>query len=539
MISGKICFQVCAAVWISAMSGMLAQETPHAESEALEMGMVVFEGEVIVRLRGVTSLPAEKRAGAVAGRIEALAADARRPLTSLRVVPDENFHRIMAGDTMLMAISQADADLEGTTRGALAELTINKIREAVIGYRAARQPAALLQGAGRGLLALLVMTGLLYLLRFLFARLEHGLRRVFDRKVSDARVQELRIVEAQRIWLLVSSLLRFLRTVTGLAVVLLCANYVLGCFPWTRPLSNRLFHVLLDPLRVMAEATLQAVPGLAFVAVLAIVTRYLVVLVKLIFRAVEEGNLKIRGFEPEWAMPTFRVLRFVMIAFALVVAYPYLPGSDSAAFKGVSLFLGVMFSLGSSSAISNIIAGYSLIYRRAFRVGDRVKIGESVGVVTEVRLQVTHLRTKKNEELVIPNSVILNSPVINYSSYSVQNGLILHTTVGIGYETPWRQVEAMLMEAARGTPGLLQEPPPFVFATGLTDFAVNYQLNVYCGDPLEQERLYAALHTSILDAFNKYGVQIMTPHYEGDPADAKVVPPGQWFVPPAVKSEPS
>ena len=215
------------------------------------------------------------------------------------------------------------------------------------------------------------------------------------------------------------------------------------------------------------------------------------------------------------------------------MAYPYIPGSRSAAFQSISIFLGVMFSIGSSSFIANIIAGYSMTYRRAFRLGDRIQVGDVFGDVSEIRLQVTHVRSVKNEEIVVPNSTLLNSNVVNYSALARTRGLILHTTVGIGYETPWRQVEAMLLLAAERTPGLLREPAPFVLQKSLGDFCVVYEINVYCDAPAEMARLYTRLHQNILDVFNEYGVQIMTPAYEGDPEQPKVVPKDQWWTAPA------
>jgi small-conductance mechanosensitive channel len=184
----------------------------------------------------------------------------------------------------------------------------------------------------------------------------------------------------------------------------------------------------------------------------------------------------------------------VVVAFALVVAYPYIPGSRSAAFQSISIFLGVMFSIGSSSFIANIIAGYSMTYRRAFRLGDRIRVGDVFGDVTEIRLQVTHVRSIKNEEIVIPNSTLLNSNVVNYSALARRHGLILHTTVGIGYETPWRQVEAMLLMAAERTPGLAPAPAPFVLHSSLDDFCVTYEINVYCDAPTQMIPLYTRLH---------------------------------------------
>jgi small-conductance mechanosensitive channel len=176
-----------------------------------------------------------------------------------------------------------------------------------------------------------------------------------------------------------------------------------------------------------------------------------------------------------------------------------------------------------------------MIYRRAFKTGDRVKIGDHVGEVLSTRLLVTHLRTPKNEVVAVPNSRILGAEVLNYSSMARDRGLILHTTVGIGYETPWRKVEAMLLEAASRTPGLLREPAPFVLQRSLGDFAITYELNAYCDTPETMLALYTAMHRNILDVFNEYGVQIMTPAYEGDPEKPKVVPKGEWYQPPASK----
>jgi small-conductance mechanosensitive channel len=248
---------------------------------------------------------------------------------------------------------------------------------------------------------------------------------------------------------------------------------------------------------------------------------------------VERGSAQLRGFDPEWARPTFRLVRAGVVVLFLVVIFPYIPGSQTDAFKGVSLFLGVVVSLGSSSFISNIIAGYTMTYRRTFRVGDRIRIGDEMGDVEETSLMVTRLRTTKNEEVVVPNTVILGGNVTNYSSLARKEGLILHTTVGIGYETPWRQVEAMLLEAARRTPGLESAPPPFVLQKALGDFAVTYEINAYTRDARRMNAIYTALHANILDVFNEYGVQIMTPAYEGDPEVPKLVSREDWFTSPA------
>jgi small-conductance mechanosensitive channel len=241
----------------------------------------------------------------------------------------------------------------------------------------------------------------------------------------------------------------------------------------------------------------------------------------------------LRGFDAEWAQPTYQIARILIILLTLVIAYPYLPGSGSAAFQGLSIFAGLMLSLGASSAMASLIAGYTVTYRRAFRVGDRITVGDLTGEVCDVRLLVTHMRTSKNEEVVVPNSLVLQSHVVNYSKLARSHGLILHTTVSIGYETPWRQVEAMLQLAAERTEGILREPTPFVLEQSLGDFAVAYELNVYVDSTKLLPQRYAELHRNVLDVFNEYGVQIMTPAYEGDPEVPKVVPQDKWFETPA------
>jgi small-conductance mechanosensitive channel len=330
------------------------------------------------------------------------------------------------------------------------------------------------------------------------------------------------------------STLRALRAVALLTAILIYAGVVFAQFPWTRHLSRDIGAGLFEPMKVIGRGIIDAIPSVILLTVLFFVVRLGLRLTRLFFDAVSSGSVTLKAFDAEWAQPTYKIVRAAIIALAVIVAYPYIPGSQSDAFKGVSLFLGVVLSLGSSSAIANIIAGYMMTYRRAFRIGDRVKIGNFIGDVIEFRLQVTHLRSFKNEEIIVPNSQILTSEVLNYSSIARTEGLILHTEVGIGYETPWRQVEAMLLVAAGRTAGLLGDPRPFVWVKKLGDFAITYELNVYCRRPQGMWRLYNLLHQNILDVFNEYGVQIMTPAYEGDPKSPKVVERQHWYAPPAL-----
>jgi small-conductance mechanosensitive channel len=512
--------------------GREVASAPEAEANR-PTAQVIVDGRALFRVRGFSAYPAEERAEGIAKRIVAIANDPAVAPGSLQAVEADHATNILAGDRVIMAVTDADVSLEGVSRPLLAKAFILRISESITAYRQDRTPRKLLTNTAYALGATAVLGIVLLLMRRLFRRLDSIAEKRLKSKMEGLRIQTFQIVQTELLWKSLRTAFRTARTLAILACFLVYAQVVLGLYPWTRPTAQRLLLMLLDPLRTMAVALVAMLPNLIFLAILFVVVRYLMRLLRLFFEAIEHGTVTFAGFDREWAQPTFRIVRVLVVAFAVVVGYPYLPGSQSEAFKGVSILLGVMFSLGSSSAIANIVAGYSLTYRRAYKVGDRVMIGDVLGDVAEMRLQVTHLRSLKNEEIVIPNSTIMNSHVINYSSLAARHGLILHTTVGIGYETPWRQVEAMLIEAAERTPGLLREPPPFVLQKSLGDFAVTYEINVYTDKPQAGPRLYAALHRCILDGFNEYGVQIMTPAYEGDPEQAKVVPKDKWFELPA------
>jgi small-conductance mechanosensitive channel len=509
-------------------------QTREADSEAdLPSAPVVIDGAVLFRVRGTSVFPADKRAAAIASRIRALAADRTVPADAVHAVETEIGSAIEAGGHRVMMVVEADARYESLSRKVLTEALVRTVREAVTSYRQARSRDALIRTAAYSGVATLVLAALVALVIWLSRRAQRALEATYRQRVQSVGIQSFQIVRAEQIWVALRRALLGARTLVILVLAFVYLQYVLGLLPWARGASSRLLQYILDPLATMGWGVVNALPDLLFLVILFVVTRYLLKLVNLFFAAVGRGEVALSGFEREWADPTYKLLRVAIVALALVVAYPYIPGSGSDAFKGISIFIGIVFSLGSSSTIANIIAGYTMTYRRAFRMGDRVKIGDIVGDVTEMRLQVTHLRTIKNEEVIIPNSSILTNEVVNYSSLAHRLGLILHTRVGIGYETPWRQVEAMLLIAAERTPGIMREPKPFVRQLSLGDFAVTYEVNVYCDNPQAMSQIYTALHRNILDVFNEHGIQIMTPAYEGDPESPKVVPKDQWFTAPA------
>ena len=506
-----------------------------ASEQPVPSAPVIIDGHVLFRVRGVTAYPAALRAQAIAGRVYALAADEAQSTDLLHVVESEHSTDILAGDRPIMSVVNADARVEGPgiTRQMLAKLYLNRIKTAVVDYRAERTPAQLVRGAVRAIGSTLVFA----LLLFVIFRTTRWATRLFEHRYQLA-IQRLettasRLVSAASIWRVVRFVSRLLSLSVALALTLIYVHFILGLFPWTRGFAADFRALTVAPLLLLLGELAGTVPKLLVIAVIVFAARYVLRTARAAFTAIKQGRLAISGFEPDWSDSTYNIVRVLIIALAVVVSYPYFPGSESPAFKGISIFIGVLFSLGSSAFLANLIAGYTMTYRRAFHLGDRIKVGDLMGDVIEVGLMVTHLRSVKNEELVVPNSVILNSNLINYSSLSREHGLILHTTVGIGYETPWRQVEAMLLVAAERTSGLLREPPPFILQKSLDDFAVTYELNVFCDQPLAMYQLYTELHRNILDVFNEYGVQIMTPSYIADPAAPKLVPKDQWFAEPA------
>ena len=508
-------------------SGAALQEA-EGQSAAVEI-----DGRELFRVRGTASFLADRRAERVASHIKALAANAAFNPDDLRTAESDIGTEILAGKERVFVVTEIDAQLEGAPRKTVAEIFRAKIREAIEAYRKSRTREALTTGAIWAAAAVLTFAIALVLVIWAWRGGLAAIERRYRERIHSVGIQSFQIVRAERIWGALRAVMITARTLLILVLALACAYVVLGQFPWTQGTARRLLDYTLDPLVTLGNGLVAQIPSLLFLLILFLVARYALKLIHLFFGAVGRREVKLESFDADWAEPTYKIVRLLVIVFALVVAYPYIPGSSSDAFKGISLFIGLVFSLGSSSIIANMLAGYTMTYRRAFRVGDRVKIGNVVGDVSDIRLQVTHMRTVKNEEVIVPNSKILGDEVVNYSSLAEKQGLILYTTVGIGYETPWRQVEAMLIEAARRTAGLMQDPPPFVRQKSLGDFAVTYELNVYCNNAQAMNALYTDLHRNILDAFNEHGVQIMTPAYEGDTPEPKVVPKEKWFMPPA------
>jgi len=530
----------CLAVLIVTLSSQVLaqQQVPPPDPTGVSVAPVIIDGNKLFRVRGMPSYPATRRATTIRQRIIELANDESFDTAQLVISDDDpNRTTVLSGDQELFNIFDEDAALENISRELLAHVYRDLVAEAIEDYRADRSTVKLLNNSLLALAVTALFAALLWafskLIRWLVGWAERDARRVGQ----DIANKTFHLFHASQFWALVAGLLRLTRTIVYLVLAYFYLNAVLGLFPWTRPIARTLIRFIINPLESLWLGFIAALPNLIFLAILWIVTSYLLKFLRVIFRAIEQQRIQLEGFEPEWSIPTYKIVRFLVIAFAVVVAYPYIPGSDSLAFKGVSVFVGVLLSLGSSSFIANLLAGLSMTYRGTFREGDRIRVGETVGIVEELKVMITRVRTPKNEIVIIPNSKILNTDVINYSQLAKTRGLLLHTTVSIGYDAPWRQVEAMLIKAAQSTQGVNQEPRPFVLQTSLSDFAADYQVNAYCSDVSNLPQIYSDLHANIQDVFNEYGVQIMSPAYVADPESAKVVSPERWHTAPASPPE--
>jgi len=506
-------YAVIATVWLAIIP--LRGQTPNQPPgpPPVLQAPVIIQETTLFSVQGVLSFPAEARAAAISRRITEIAKDVSFKPEQLSVTDTEGSTDIVANDLVVMSVTDQDAKLAKQTRQELAKEYEQRIRSAVISLRRTHSLKALLLGILYAIIATVFFILGLQVLRVLFRRLYRTLEAWRGTRIRAIKIQRFELLPADRITNVLIGIARLLRLAFTLLLSYVYISLVLNFFPWTRGFGAVLFDYTTTPIRSMGQAILSYLPNVFFVAVILVVAFYVTKFVKLIFREIERGTLEFSGFYPDWAEPTYKIVRFLIIALTTVVIFPYLPGAKSPAFQGISIFLGVLLSLGSSSAVANVVAGVILTYMRAFKVGDRVKIADTIGDVMEKTLLVTRIKTIKNVEITIANSMVLGAHIVNFSASSVESGLILHTTVTIGYDAPWRKVHELLLSAAEATEHIVKEPRPFVLQTALDDFYVHYELNAYTDTPSRMATIYSDLHQNIQDKFNEGGVEIMSSHY--------------------------
>lgn len=418
----------------------------------------------------------EERAAAIVDRLERISRGTRARIDSLTVVDGEASSDVLSGKRVLMTVTDADAEAAGLPRRRLARIIARNTYTALRAEASRTGLRNLVIGGFLALVSTLALILAFKLLNRLIRRTNRLLGAWRHTRIPALRIQKLEVLSADRITNALLGALKVIRIAAYVLLVYLCVPLILSFFPWTRGLATTLFNQILSPLASIWRAFVGYLPNIFHIVAIVIVTRYLLKAVRWFFGEVEKGTIALPNFYKDWSIPTYKIVHVLVVAFAVIVIFPYLPGSGSGAFKGVSLFLGVLFSLGSASSVANVVAGIVLIYMRAFEVGDRVKIADTTGDVTEKTLLITRLRTIKNVDVTIPNAMVLGSHIINFSSSAKNQGLILHSAVTISYDTPWKKVHELLIEAAAATENVMDKPAPFVLQTSLDDSFVTLSL---------------------------------------------------------------
>ncbi len=473
---------------------------------------VRLEGREVMRLRaGAGVLTPQERAAEVERRL-AEAAKRGTPAVSWRM--EEGGAIVWAGGVRVMAVTEADARAEGTDLAELAERRAQAVRSALSAYSGRHSWQSILLSIAKLILAWAFFAAVLWLLKRLVEGAQAFIRMWFDSLAQRKAARGLVLLMFERLALMALMLAKIAAAVFVIVWLSILITYSFSLFPATEGISVSLLATVWDAVKEAAAGVVGYLPRGLFVLVVCAMAYYGLQVSRIFFRAIERGDLPVGVIHPETAGITYQLVRVAVVVLVLIIIFPYLPGSHTDAFKGVSIFLGVVISLGSGSAVSNMMAGVVLAYMRPFRVGDRVRISETVGDVIGRGLLVTRLKTIKNVEVTVPNAAILGGEILNYSAMGRGGELILHTTVTIGYDAPWRKVHELLIAAALDTPGLLREPPPFVLQTSLNDFHVSYEINAYTDRPNEMVSLYSRLHANIQDRFNAAGIEILSPSYQ-------------------------
>ncbi|WP_235334461.1 mechanosensitive ion channel family protein [Aphanizomenon flos-aquae] len=465
--------------------------------------------------KNVGSFSHQERAQAVTNRLEKIANDPLISMDKLRVVEDSDTTNIVIGDKTLFTITDKDAKAVNKTRQILAEKCIEIIRNAINQYRKERSLDNILKGLFYTFISTVILFVFLKVFNQVYPRIITKLQNWRGIRIPELRIQNIELLPAARVSNIVTQLVKIICIIIVISIFYIYISLVLSFFPWTKQISSRLISYFLGAIYKSWLAFADYLPNIFALALIFFITHYSLKFIRYLFTELGNGSISIPGFYNDWAEPTYKLVLLIIVALALVLAFPYLPGFGSPAFQGISVFLGVLFSLGSTAVITNVVAGTILIYTRAFQIGDRIKIGDAIGDIVEKTLLVIRIRTIKNVIITIPNGTVLTSQIINYSSLSQDPDyyLILHTTITLGYDIPWRKVHQVLIDAAIVTNHILTEPIPFVFQTSLGDFYVSYELNAYTNKPILMASIYSELHQNIQDKCNEAGIEILSPHY--------------------------
>ncbi len=502
----------------SAQNGKAGNDTLHPADTAkhhLKGAVVAPFGTAIFNIyTKIGAFSPEERAKATEQKLKDLASDPFFKGDSIKLFEGELTYDVMYGEMVITSIDQADANAEGTTKELVAKARRAKIIYAIQQYRTVTTVGAIMKNAAISFGILILLISVITLINRLFRRITAKADQWQDKFMKRLKLKDYEFFNRHRQLAILMFMLKTLKWTLILILLVINLLAIFYLLPWTKSFSIAILGFVITPLKNIISNFWDYTPNLITIIVILVFARLIIKLFKFLSNEVEKETLRIPGFYSDWALPTFNIVRVLIIAFTLVAIWPFLPGSGSQVFQGVSVFFGLVFSLTSASALSNFIAGLTITYTRSFKLGDRVKIGDVTGDIIEKSMLVTKIKTIKNEEITVPNTKIMNTEVINYSTCAPTDGLIIHTTVTIGYDAPWRQIHQLLIEAALNTKLILKTPAPFILQTALNDFYISYQLNAYTRSPNEMAVIFSQLHQNIQDTFNNAGVEIMSPHYK-------------------------
>ena len=515
------------------LTSALLSATPSTEIATFSYAnrpIVVFRSSILGRS------PAERASAAKRALDDLVAQGITGPVA---VQPLESAVLISVGSRVVTGLTALDVDnLAGESIEGLSAQAVARLQIALEETAEARRVRTLLREAAIALLGLVVGVMALWVISRIHRAVSGKFVAAAEKTVAKSKIADLEVLHGMHIADLERRMVAAAMVALDLIVVYAMLTFILRQFPYTRPWGESLRTFLVTTIANMGLGMLNALPDLFTVALIVVVTRFAIRLVGLWFHAVETGRVTARWIYPETAQPTRRLATTLLWLFGAVMAYPYLPGSQTEAFKGISVFVGLMVTLGSSGLVNQVMSGFTITYSRALRLGDFVRIGDVEGTVTHLGVLSTKLRTLRNEDVTVPNAVVVSQTTTDFSRYGDSAGVFTPTTVTIGYDAPWRQVHAMLLEAAKRTAGIRREPAPLVLQASLEDFYVKYMLLVCLERQDSRPIVLAAMHANIQDLFNEYGVQIMSPNYVLDPAAPKVVPKKDWYAAPAAAEGP-
>ncbi|WP_432221963.1 mechanosensitive ion channel family protein [Flavobacterium sp. TMP13] len=480
----------------------------------------------------VGSFSAENRAKLISEKIRLLYDDDYFVADSIKIANSEFGEDIVyKSNTVLMSVLSVDTINADATVAKIAQRNLKIISKAVVKEKLNHSTLVILKRIGLTFLVLFLILLLLYLTNKIFGKLKNFLLVKNAKYFSGLRFKTIEILSPERQQFVVIRIVSVIKVLVFILIVYLSLPLLFSFFPTTEGYADTLLNWIFTPAKSVFMGFVGFLPNLFSIIVIVVIFKYAIKVLKFFVDEIKRENIHIDGFYSDWAAPTFNIVKLLLYAFMVVLIFPKLPGSDSNIFKGVSVFVGILFSLGSSNAIANMVAGLVITYMRPFKIGDFIKIGDVSGEVIEKTALVTRVRTGKMEDITIPNATVLSSTSTNYSANTHANapGLVVHTTVTIGYDVPWKEVHKALVEAASRTDFIQKTPLPYVLQTALDDFYVGYQINAFTKEPNKQPLIYSSLHQNIQDCCNEAGIEIMSPHYLASRDGSASTIPGSYM----------